>query len=204
MIHITSAITVVFSLHIIAAAAQGNSACAKWCAAGFTNSGADCTSLAAKGRGPCYQCGPLRSNPTDGMALCAQKCVNTQTDLQNCGACGIACAPDSLCIKGTCAQNQCSTPSTSCAGPFNYCSNGLICVERLNGQRICVSGGDFVACAQDSDCSPGLVCLSEPNKDCRTQPPSKPGTCGRYSGNPPIPAKKLRDAEVPAYWGLSP
>ncbi|CEI68009.1 hypothetical protein FVEN_g13168 [Fusarium venenatum] len=199
MVRITSGITVVLSLHTIAVAAQGNSACAKWCAAGFTDPGADCTSLAAKGGGPCYQCGPSRPNPADGMALCAQKCVDTQTDVQNCGACGKVCA--GLCIKGVCAKNQCETPSMSCLGPYKFCSNGLICAQRVNGQRICVSGGDYVACVKDSDCNPGLVCLSEPNQDCRTTS-LKPGTCGYYSGNPPISAKKRRDAEAPAYWGL--
>jgi len=80
-------IIAILSPYLIVVAAQGNSVCAKWCAAGFSNPGGDCTSLAAKGRGPCYQCGPFRPHPTDGMALCAQKCVDTQTDIKNCGSC---------------------------------------------------------------------------------------------------------------------
>ena len=64
---------------------DGNSVCAKWCAANFTHPGADCTSLAARGGGPCYTCGPLKTIQT--QMLCNEQCVDTLSDSQNCGKC---------------------------------------------------------------------------------------------------------------------
>ncbi|EXA31570.1 hypothetical protein FOVG_17113 [Fusarium oxysporum f. sp. pisi HDV247] len=68
--------------------AQGNSQCAQWCAANFRNPGEICTSLAAKGKGPCYDCGPLSTNPAE--KLCGEVCKDTSSDNANCGGCGIS------------------------------------------------------------------------------------------------------------------
>jgi len=63
------------------------SACAQWCAANFAPApGADCTDLAAQGTGPCYVCGPRRSDPHE--KLCGGACSDTSSDSNNCGACG--------------------------------------------------------------------------------------------------------------------
>jgi hypothetical protein len=64
----------------------GNSVCARWCAANFPHPGADCTSLAAHGEGPCYVCGPLKTSQTE--MLCGGRCSETSSDGQNCGGCG--------------------------------------------------------------------------------------------------------------------
>ncbi|OAL42611.1 hypothetical protein IQ07DRAFT_606547 [Pyrenochaeta sp. DS3sAY3a] len=106
---------ILVSLQALRAAGQGNSICAQWCAKGFTNPGASCTSLAAKGSGPCYKCGPLRPNPTDGMALCAEKCVDTKSDVKNCGACGKTCGLNdiSALVPTTSAQMDSSALNVS-------------------------------------------------------------------------------------------
>lgn len=122
--------------------------------------------------------------------------------LNNVSIGGKTCGSNEICKEGTCTvYHQCDTPSLSCSGPYNHCTNGLICVEHLSGQRICVSGGDYIACAVDSDCRGGLVCLSKPNQDCRTEPPSKPGTCGYYAGVLP---RKRDTGSVSEHWGLPP
>lgn len=64
---------------------QGNSECAQWCAQNFPHPGSDCTSLAAQGKGPCYECGPAAPQPPTKI-LCGGKCV--PIDNQNCGTCG--------------------------------------------------------------------------------------------------------------------
>jgi hypothetical protein len=97
---------------------QGNSVCAKWCAASFPNPGKDCTSLAAKGYGPCYECGPACPQPATKI-LCGGACV--VIDDKNCGACGskvcclyfltqgkLADRPGRQCPEGkTCQGGQC-------------------------------------------------------------------------------------------------
>lgn len=52
----------------------GNSACAKWCHDNFDGkSDGQCTAAAAKGEGPCYECGPASSG---GGQLCNGECVS--------------------------------------------------------------------------------------------------------------------------------
>ena len=64
---------------------NGNGQCAQWCAANFHQYGKQCTSLAAKGQGPCYDCGPRSSNPA--KKLCDGHCKDTSSDNWNCGKC---------------------------------------------------------------------------------------------------------------------
>lgn len=64
----------------------GNKQCAKWCAAHFPKAGAHCASLAAHGKGPCYDCGPLKPS-TSSKQLCSGACTDTNTDNKNCGHC---------------------------------------------------------------------------------------------------------------------
>lgn len=55
---------------------------------------------------------------------------------------GKTCGSNDICNQGTCvAYHQCNTPSLSCVGPYNLCTNSLICAEHISGRRICVSGG---------------------------------------------------------------
>jgi nucleoside phosphorylase len=63
----------------------GNSQCAQWCVDNFPQPGNDCTSLAAKGGGPCYDCGPAAPQPPTKI-LCNGVCVAISNE--NCGTCG--------------------------------------------------------------------------------------------------------------------
>ena len=49
-------------------------------------------------------CGGQITCPTcsGGLTCCAAVCVNITNDPQNCGGCGIACAPNFPCINQTC------------------------------------------------------------------------------------------------------
>lgn len=50
------------------------------------------------------QCGP--NNPCDAtdpaVQCCSGVCVNTANNTQNCGACGVVCAPGTSCVVGQC------------------------------------------------------------------------------------------------------
>ncbi|KAF7512258.1 hypothetical protein GJ744_001826 [Endocarpon pusillum] len=145
------------------AAAQGNSVCAQWCAANFKTPGAECTSLAAKGTGPCYVCGPLKTSTT--QQLCKGACVETNTDNKNCGSCGNVCPSDTACRSGVCRPlSNCNNAEvcgfTPCGGPGQYCW----CQPDETGAGFCNIPGlcsDFTDCTTFNDCPvPGSVCLS--------------------------------------------
>lgn len=65
---------------------------------------------------------------------CGQRCVNFQTDMLNCGACGSGCKQGQLCQSGSCqcTEDSCSRKSTigcisgNCV-PCDVCEPGLGC-----------------------------------------------------------------------------
>ncbi|KAH7129620.1 hypothetical protein B0J13DRAFT_564330 [Dactylonectria estremocensis] len=146
----------------------GNIACAKWCAANFPiNTGSVCTSPAAHGTGPCWECGPQNTSPN--KKLCNGACTDTNTDKKNCGACGTVCPSGSSCISGTCV---CSGGKPLCHGacpdllydPQNCGTCGTVC-----SSSNCVNG----ACA----CNPiGASCDSTTASSCCS------GHCGPFGG----------------------
>ncbi|KAK4460367.1 hypothetical protein QBC42DRAFT_253461 [Cladorrhinum samala] len=155
---------------ITAVQAQGNSACAHWCKDNFPNPGADCTSLAAKRLGPCYECGPLKTVPS--KQLCAGSCADTLTDNANCGSCGNACGSEAVCTNGVCKPlvTPCDTPfrcgydipRCGGGGPGTYC----VCFPRPghpNGANACIdawAAGCGQQCSSDADCPSAELCFS--------------------------------------------
>ena len=59
------------------------------------------------------------------LTKCGNSCVDTQTDLANCGTCGNACAPGAKCVTGTC--QQCNSATTDCDGDGWLASEGDCC-----------------------------------------------------------------------------
>jgi sulfatase modifying factor 1 len=53
-----------------------------------------------------------------GSTLCGRACVNIQSDVSNCGACGVRCEAGHTCLSGACtsAQRSCQTASTPGCG----------------------------------------------------------------------------------------
>lgn len=114
-----------------------------------------------------------------GTNLCSGACVDTTSDLSNCGACGIACSVGTTCVGGQCL---CAGGLTSCAGactdttadPNNcgmcgtVCGTGAICTSGVcqcqNGLTSCTGscvntqsdGNNCGACGQV--CPSGQVC----------------------------------------------
>ncbi|CAM2802991.1 Stigma-specific protein, Stig1 [Legionella steigerwaltii] len=81
-----------------------------------------------------------------GTIACNGSCVNTQTDNNNCGACGNVCSTGSTCSSGQCVAQ--------CIAPFTLC-NGT-CVNAQTDSNNCGSCG--IVCPSGSTCSGG-VCL---------------------------------------------
>jgi hypothetical protein len=79
---------------------------------------------------------------------CGTKCVNTQTDTNNCGSCGTSCMGE-VCVNGSCQASTGGTCS-SCEGSANLstcssaygscqgtCKSLLACVMACNGNTTC-------------------------------------------------------------------
>jgi hypothetical protein len=54
--------------------------------------------------------------PGCGGQLCGGECVDTLSDVHNCGGCGVVCPPNNQCVQGAC-QYQGSAGWSSCLTP---------------------------------------------------------------------------------------
>ena len=111
--------------------------------------------------GSCVNC--------SGMC-CLNKCTDTKTDAQNCGACGKPCAAGMTCIGGIC---QCAGPggqgAATCAKDEACCSGK--CVSVMSDDVNCGACGKDCTAAMETclmgQCgcgSPGAHCM--PNETC--------------------------------------
>ena len=179
----------------------GNSVCAHWCAANFAHPGVDCTSLAAKGTGPCYTCGPLKTIPS--KELCSGACTNTDVDNKNCGACGNEVLNDPCFERydtGLISTLQCPAGSSCNAGSC-ICSNsgkGLCdggCPDLNSDSNNCGSCGHKVGYTASCNtmlpsgwltgqqCPSGTSCSSGTCKCTNSGQPECNGQCPDYSSD---------------------
>lgn len=98
-------------------------------------------------------CGHPSVDCPKAFKVCGKICVDTATDIANCGACGTACAAGQVCSAGACATT-CQTGLNDCGGSCrdlqtdagNCGACGTVCGP---GQS-CIAG----ACG----CPPGMAC----------------------------------------------
>lgn len=137
-------------------------------AASCANTGPEPTTDAGSDAPPIGPCGP-------GTAVkCGDTCIDTQSNSQNCGACGKACDPSLVCSHGACA--------TVCASGTIHCGND--CIDPSSDVNHC--GGCTTKCPSGNVCSKGscaLTCqdtLTNCNGDCVdiTQNDDNCGACG--------------------------
>ncbi|EXK77461.1 hypothetical protein FOQG_17832 [Fusarium oxysporum f. sp. raphani 54005] len=152
--------------------AQGNSQCAQWCAANFRNPGEICTSLAAKGKGPCYDCGPLSTNPAE--KLCGEVCKDTSSDNANCGGCGISCPAGTHCAVGACVCNNSNQPQCNGACP-DYSSDSANCGKCGHACNPSTEKCQAGTCVPN--CPPGQTQCGSSCVDLKTDPKNC-GVCG--------------------------
>lgn len=83
-----------------------------------------------------------------GQLACGGSCVNTEKDVNNCGACGKTCGSDEACEAGKCALHcpagtsvcgtRCvvlDTDGTNCGACGKTCAAGSLCSVRLPPNR---------------------------------------------------------------------
>ena len=87
----------------------------------------------------------------NGKTRCGNACVDTDTNPNNCGACGRACATDETCTNGTCTSTQ------ICLLADAFCQNSSQCCPSQS-QRIC----DVAVNASNSD----RTCCGITNASC--------------------------------------
>jgi hypothetical protein len=96
---------------------------------------------------------------TGNCQLCGQTCVDTTSDVLNCGGCGSTCSVGQSCVGGKCAGG--ASGSTSCSDPSLYdCGDGS-CTDFVTDPKNC--GGCGIDCGGGA-CMKG-VCVAT---DCKT------------------------------------
>jgi len=128
--------------------------------------------------------GPQDAGPPcpAGEARCGGVCLDTRSNAEHCGRCGVVCAAGQRCVAGACVCPMgtvpcgalCVTPQTDpnhCGGCRRQCPN------RPNVTQRCVDATCVSACATGfADCN------SDPDDGCEVDPRSNVlhcGACGR-------------------------
>jgi hypothetical protein len=98
----------------------------------------------------------------DGLQQCNNACVDTDTDMRHCGACGNACRAGDHCVEGHCRiHQQCHTDWT---GICYMTREGV--EHRAVGYLVEENGDDWQPCTRSADCAdihsgcaaPGVNC----------------------------------------------
>lgn len=128
----------------------------------------DCSEIAKCALGCCTEsCEAL------SLTDCNGACVDTQADVQNCGACGNVCGSGEKCNAGLCQSGDCPAGQTDCNGScVNLQQNPAHCGEchnACNTMQLCSQG----ECASECDADKNLL-------EC----PDDSGTCVDISNDP--------------------
>lgn len=138
------------------AQANGKKRCA--CKAAGTPAGnaAQCCAGRRSAGGFCGACDP-------GLAECPTGCADLETDFDNCGACGNACAVGQACVAGACACSPGICPDDGCCDPGSQAcvavgaacgAAGTVCA--VGGCAACGDAGQ--PCCAGASCGAGLTC----------------------------------------------
>ncbi|MDP3278941.1 MAG: hypothetical protein Q8Q09_27360 [Deltaproteobacteria bacterium] len=96
-----------------------------------------------------------------GATYCSEVCVDTQSDLTNCGGCGVVCGFGVPCRGGRCDDGNCGggqvrcgdrcadprSDNAHCGGCGNPCDRGVACIEGRCAAGTCING--FNRCGSD-------------------------------------------------------
>jgi hypothetical protein len=149
------------------------------CPSGWGCCGGNCTQL-----GTSVNCGACSDAcPSGAPDCCDSTCVNTLSDLANCGSCGAVCGES--CCMGQCLNtskdpNNCGACGKTCPSGRSCCE--ATCVDTLSDSNNC--GGCNTVCAggqtcQNATCScPGSETLCGGQCTDTSQDPKNCGGCG--------------------------
>ncbi len=109
---------------------------------------------------------------------CGGSCVNTDTDLFNCGMCDVVCGMTETCVMGSCVDTGCSSGQQSCGGS---------CVDTSSDESHC--GECDNACTPPATCETGLCAECFDPEDCPTGEDCVMGEC--------VPGTTCPDGRIP-------
>lgn len=121
----------------------------------------------------------------ESTTLCSDKCVNLNTDNENCGACGNPCQPQTTCTDGVCLGDG----PQGCRGGFGYSDDlpscpmaqSCYCTIDIENDTICAelfTPDSFCAvCTNNAGCGEGYACIK--STDCVL--------CGSQGGTACVP-----------------
>ncbi len=127
-------------------------ACGAACAADEVCSGAGCVPAGGTVLVDCT---------TQGLTDCGGVCVDVDSDVANCGGCGVACAAGQSCGGGVCV----ALPGLCAEQGLADC--GGVCVDSTTDAANC--GACFNACAPGVPCIGGICGGAPPPPDCVAQ-----------------------------------
>jgi len=116
-----------------------------------------------------------------GQMTCGGRCVDTQSDAMNCGACGVTCAAGQLCVAGAC-RSDCPAPRMMCGASCidvqtdgtNCGMCGRACPAPANAASTCAMG----VCGLGA-CNAGFSdCDRDPSNGCEVDTRSSAMNCG--------------------------
>jgi hypothetical protein len=145
----------------------------------------------------CVKAEPGGTGPTcgSGQTTCGQQCVNTATDVANCGACNHACSSGQTCQNGSCTCQSgmlcggvcVNSDATHCGNCTTTCTSGMVCNNNAcssscsggttmcgtacvvtNGSDVLNCGGCNVMCAAGQVCNGGTCACSGSLTACGT------------------------------------
>jgi hypothetical protein len=128
------------------------------CASGLVGSnGICCPTGQTNSNGVCCSPGLIGSNgnccpngQTNCGAAARPDCVNTNSDTNNCGGCGITCSPGQTCSGGVCSGSSCPKDQNA----FNACCFGLYSACTA---ACAVAGGGLGFLACEAACAGSLA-----------------------------------------------
>jgi len=148
----------------------------------------------------CVTIAPVAIVCADGTTNCGGACVNTTTDIANCGTCGIACTGTQVCQASTCFTRSTCPPTIRSLCEFvvgTPCSavsslDSCFCARSTEGNVVCVLEDldpEFCtippSCTGSADCLAGEACVNV--SGCCSPSPLPPRT-GKCLAPCPAPA----------------
>ena len=102
-----------------------------------------------------------------GQTRCGSVCIDTNANVNNCGACGTKCQDSNGCTQDKCAQGKCKyTPINggACNSGAGTCSQGKCCTTCIKA-GVCVASSTVTACGLGcgscNSCDDGIDCNND-------------------------------------------